>query len=226
MNGLAYRVPVNLPGNISNVKWTANINIDKPNTSLKWRWSAAVYTSFTTTAGVTPKPVSGIFWDAYFNYDEAGTTQNYERYLVSGARNSGWSNDQGSYVTSASLGCSGTVATRPGANADTTDNNDAAVVDTLQSPEISIDDKGASKDLRVEVMPNPSSTHFNLVIKGTPDSPVTVRVLDMFGRVVETHQNIASNNTLKVGQRLSGGSYVAEITQGNQRKIVRLIKVN
>lgn len=226
MNGLAYRVPVNFPGNISNVKWTANINIDKPNTSLSWRWSAAVYTNFTTTGNVKPKPVSGILWDAYFNFDEAGTTQNYEQYLVSGARNSGRSNDQGSYVTSSSLGCSGTVGSRPGANADTTGSNDAAVVDELQSPEITVVDKLGSKDLQAEAMPNPSSTYFNLVIKGIDESPVTVRILDMFGRVVETHQKVPSNSILQVGNRLSSGSYVAEITQGNQRKIVRLVKTN
>ena len=75
-------------------------------------------------------------------------------------------------------------------------------------------------------MPNPSKTYFNLVIKGTSESPVTVKILDLFGRVVEIHQKIGSNTILQVGHRLAGGSYFAEITQGNQRKIVRIIKVN
>ncbi|MEP7377680.1 MAG: N,N-dimethylformamidase beta subunit family domain-containing protein [Chitinophagaceae bacterium] len=225
MNGLAWRVPVNLPGNISNVKWTANITMDKPNTSLTWRWSAAVYTVFNTTAGVKPKPVSGIFWDAYFNFDEAGTTQNYEQYLVSGARNSGRSNDQGSYVTSTSLSCStGNVATRPGGDADTTIHTNTPVVPDLPKPAIT--HSLGSKDLQAEAMPNPSSTYFNLVIRGTTESPVTVRILDMFGQVVEVHQKLASNTILQVGNKLASGSYFAEITQGDQRKIVRIIKAN
>ena len=89
MNGLAYKVPVNFPGNISNVKWTATITMDKPGTTLNWRWSAAVYTTFTTNAGVKVKPVTGIYWDTYFNNDVAGVPQNYDQYLVTGARNSG-----------------------------------------------------------------------------------------------------------------------------------------
>ena len=225
MNGLAYRVPVNFPGNISNVKWTANITMDKPNTSLNWRWSAAVYTTFTTNAGVKVKPVTGILWDGYFNFDKAGTPQNYDQYLVAGARNSGSSGADGDYTTSASLSCS-SVATRPGGGADTTINTSAPVLSNLPLAEISIADKFASKDLQVEAMPNPSSTYFNLVIKGTGESPVSVKILDLFGRVVEVHQKIAPDTNLQVGRRLAAGSYFAEITQGNQRKIVRIVKVN
>ena len=226
MNGLAYRVPANLPGNISNVKWTANITIDKTNTPLSWRWSAAVYTVFTSTAGVKPKPVSGIFWDTYFNFDEAGTPQNYEQYLTSGARNSGWPYYSGNFVSSSSLNCSSPVGTRPGADADTTVHSNAPIVIERKLPEISVADKFGSKDLQAEVMPNPSSTFFNLVIKGSSESPVTVKILDMFGQVVETHQKVSSNTVLKIGHRLTSGSYFAEITQGNQRKVVRLIKAN
>jgi hypothetical protein len=144
---------------------------------------------------------------------------------VSGARNSSSYSYSPSFVTSSLLSCS-TVGSKPGADTDTTINTFAAVADNLPLEEISVDDKVGSKDFQVLAMPNPSSTIFNLQIKGTNDSPVTVKILDMFGQVVEVHQKIASNTSLKVGRRLAAGSYFAEVTQGNQRKIVRLVKVN
>ena len=79
--------------------------------------------------------------------------------------------------------------------------------------------------LEVRVMPNPSNSYFNLVINSNDASPVTVRILDVFGQSVEKHEKVASGN-LRVGQSLAAGTYLAEIVQGDQRKVVKLIKVN
>src|SRR4030095_16174143 len=38
MGGLSYKVPVNLPGNIRNITWTADVSIDQPGFSINWRW--------------------------------------------------------------------------------------------------------------------------------------------------------------------------------------------
>jgi hypothetical protein len=59
MGRRAYLVPSNLPGNISNIRWTADIVIDRTNTSLGWKWSAATYTSFAAHAGLNIKPIDG-----------------------------------------------------------------------------------------------------------------------------------------------------------------------
>ena len=61
MNGLSYQVPVNFPGSITNVRWTANVSIDRAATSINWRWSAAVYTSFAANSGVNVKPINGCY---------------------------------------------------------------------------------------------------------------------------------------------------------------------
>jgi len=74
------------------------------------------------------------------------------------------------------------------------------------------------------VMPNPSSTFFNLSIRGRNELPVTIKIMDMFGRVVERHERIAANTVLKVGSRWTNGSYYAEIIQGDQRRIIKILK--
>jgi len=73
-------------------------------------------------------------------------------------------------------------------------------------------------------MPNPSNTFFTLSVKGSIESHVTVRIVDIFGQELERYEKIAANSVLQVGHKLSSGSYIAEVTQGNQRKIVRIIQ--
>ena len=85
MGGLSYKVPVNLPGNIRNIVWSADVSIDKPGFSVKWRWGAAVYSRFADNAGLKVKPIDGWRYNQYQNSDDAGTPENYKIYLMSGA---------------------------------------------------------------------------------------------------------------------------------------------
>ena len=112
MTGLSYQVPVNFPGSISNVRWTTNVSIDRSNTSIDWRWSAAVYTTFAAHPGIDVKPISGNTLNPYPNSDKAGTPENFKTGLVSGARGTGETNYTGNYVNSGSITCS-TILTRP-----------------------------------------------------------------------------------------------------------------
>jgi hypothetical protein len=80
--------------------------------------------------------------------------------------------------------------------------------------------------LYVNVMPNPSINYFNVVINSNDGTPVKVTVMDMFGRLMETHDKVTSTSILRLGQAWPGGVYFAEVEQGNQRKIVKFIKAN
>lgn len=80
--------------------------------------------------------------------------------------------------------------------------------------------------LFARVMPNPSATYFNLVINSNDANPVMVRVMDLSGRVIETYTKISSSGILKLGHNWGAGTYFAELIQGNQKKVVKMIKVN
>jgi glucose/arabinose dehydrogenase len=82
------------------------------------------------------------------------------------------------------------------------------------------------KELVVSISPNPTTSHFNLVIGGDINAPVSVRVLDAYGKVVEKYERTVSGQTLRVGQQLNAGIYFAEVIQGSQRKIVKIVKAN
>jgi hypothetical protein len=84
----------------------------------------------------------------------------------------------------------------------------------------------SSSGFNVNVSPNPSKGQFNIVITSNDATPVTVTVMNMFGQVIEQKQRVTSSGILRIGQAWTSGTYVAEVVQGDQRKIVRLIKIN
>ncbi|MGZ8550125.1 MAG: T9SS type A sorting domain-containing protein, partial [Chitinophagaceae bacterium] len=80
--------------------------------------------------------------------------------------------------------------------------------------------------LVVDVMPNPSNTYFDLVINSSNKSPVSVKIFDISGQVVERRERISSISTLRIGKKLTSGSYFVEVVQDDQRKFIKIIKVN
>jgi len=80
--------------------------------------------------------------------------------------------------------------------------------------------------LTVKVSPNPSTDYFTLQISSNDEKvPVTLRIADMSGRLISVRTDISSNSTISIGHDLKNGVYIAEITQGNERRIVKLVKL-
>ena len=220
MGGLAYPVQSNLPGNISNVRWTATISIDKTNVSLTWRWAAAVYTNFAAESLLAIKAKNGSTQSPYPNNDNAGTPENFKSYVVSGAKGTGGTNYTGSYSSLSTATCSTTPGQRQAEEPLITRQFMPKKITSLPV------DRLNSEELSVSALPNPSSNIFNIIIKGDSKSYVGVKVTDMFGRVVEHYQKVSANTILQIGQRLSGGSYFVEVTQTDKRRFLKIIKSN
>lgn len=80
-------------------------------------------------------------------------------------------------------------------------------------------------DLKVLVMPNPSTTYFTLKLVSQSNLPVNIKVVDAAGRLVEGRAKQPANSTLQFGHNYAIGNYYAELMQGNQRKVVQLMKI-
>ena len=78
----------------------------------------------------------------------------------------------------------------------------------------------------VIVYPNPTRTQFSIQIKGNDFTPVTVRLTDMSGRVVGSRSVVAKGSVISFGSELKTGTYFAEIMQGDNRKVVKLMKLD
>jgi hypothetical protein len=83
----------------------------------------------------------------------------------------------------------------------------------------------SEEELKVTVMPNPSTTYFTLKLESKYATPVSLRVMDGRGRVIDARSKLGSNSTLQIGQAYSSGTYFAELIQGTRRKVVQLVKV-
>jgi len=212
-------VLANLPGSISNVTWTATISIDKAGIRPTWKWAAAVYTSLGAHSALNIKPKDGKDQNPYPNNDNAGTPENYKSFVVSGAKGSGGTNYTGSYSSASTVTCS----TSGQRSAEPVTTTEQLIVKDIPGLDIDISD---GEKLAAIAVPNPTSTSFNLVIKGNRKSPVSVKVIDISGRVVERYEKFPANHVFKVGQRLAAGSYFVEVIQDDQKKIIRVIKVN
>jgi hypothetical protein len=78
---------------------------------------------------------------------------------------------------------------------------------------------------KVAVLPNPSRSSFTLSIESNNDLPVNIRILDIAGREISQLKNLSANSTVKLGNNLKTGFYLAEVVQGNAKKIVKLVKI-
>lgn len=78
----------------------------------------------------------------------------------------------------------------------------------------------------VRVSPNPSSTNFKLIVQSNSTEVITIRLMDVFGRVISIINKIQRNESVTVGNNLTGGTYFAEVTQGSNNKKIKLIKIN
>lgn len=79
--------------------------------------------------------------------------------------------------------------------------------------------------LSVLVLPNPSKTTFTLSLQSESELPVNMRILDLNGKEISRLGNLSANSAIKVGDNLRTGFYLAEIVQGQERKIVKLVKI-
>jgi serine protease AprX len=98
LTGVAFNVPVDLPGGISSVTWTVRISSDTPNLGANWQWAAAVYNTMPASmSGLQIKPVDSNSGNPYNNSDKAGTPENYKSSVTAGATGGGGNDYVGNY---------------------------------------------------------------------------------------------------------------------------------
>ncbi len=81
-----------------------------------------------------------------------------------------------------------------------------------------------ANELRIKVYPNPTSSYFIIQLYSKNTEPVTVRILDMNGRVMSVETKPLKTGNITVGADLPQGIYIAEIRQGKDIKTTKLVK--
>ena len=78
--------------------------------------------------------------------------------------------------------------------------------------------------LLVTVIGNPGAEGFKLNIRSNSPESISLRIIDSEGRVVSDQTGIQPNSMLGIGNGYTPGIYLAEIRQGAQFKVIRLMK--
>jgi len=78
-------------------------------------------------------------------------------------------------------------------------------------------------EFAVNVYPNPTTTDFKVAVQTVAKEKVSIRVMDMQGRLVKSY-SIVANELLSFGNDLKAGSYIVETKQGNTVKTTRVVK--
>src|SRR5258705_10696054 len=77
----------------------------------------------------------------------------------------------------------------------------------------------------IRVYPNPSRSYFTVNIETTNSvDKISVRLIDVTGRVLEVKNNLSGSQTLRIGNNVRAGLYFAEIRQGSDTKQIKLFK--
>ncbi len=82
----------------------------------------------------------------------------------------------------------------------------------------------AAGDWNVSVLSNPSTSYFTVNISTQRTEKITLQVMDISGKILN-QVNSAKGGTLRFGEQLIPGMYLVEVRQGEQRKILKLIKL-
>jgi hypothetical protein len=92
---------------------------------------------------------------------------------------------------------------------------------SLRAPEV-VEEAVLAVGLAAQVFPNPSDQHFTLQITSDKQERIWIRVMDLQGRVVYKAQGLPGNYSM--GQNLVGGTYIVEVIQGSQKRLLKVMK--
>ena len=80
--------------------------------------------------------------------------------------------------------------------------------------------------LELNVVPNPSSTSFNLKVSSPSLQAGTVRVYDALGKMVEARNVSFPSPGISIGYFYRPGVYYIELIQGNERRTAKMVKLS
>ncbi len=85
--------------------------------------------------------------------------------------------------------------------------------------------EGERDDLQVKVFANPASNYFTLQTSSNSSERLSLRVVNELGTAIERKNNLPANGQIQIGSSYHSGIYFAEIMQGNQKRMVKLVKL-
>ena len=74
------------------------------------------------------------------------------------------------------------------------------------------------------IYPNPSASDFRISVESESTEPLSVRIYDLTGKVMEQMEEIVPDQEIIIGNDLESGIYIMKIQQGAHNQNVRIVK--
>jgi hypothetical protein len=95
----------------------------------------------------------------------------------------------------------------------------------ITSPAIPRIDGDAELDFAANAFPNPYTDQFNLQVNTDSDELISYKVYDMLGKLIEADEfDYTALETKEFGRNYPAGVYNIIVSQGEERKTLRIIK--
>lgn len=80
--------------------------------------------------------------------------------------------------------------------------------------------------LIVKALPNPTPTQFHVVTASTSAVPLSVKVTDITGKVIETRSGLPATGMFYLGANYAPGMYFLQVKQGQKSEVLKLVKTS
>jgi hypothetical protein len=96
---------------------------------------------------------------------------------------------------------------------------------SIQSPTLILPSSKIAAGFTAKAYPNPFANNFLIDLSTESQSPVSIKVYDMIGRLVDSRESKASNlNSLAIGDQYPSGVYNVVVTQDEEVSTLRVVK--
>ena len=90
---------------------------------------------------------------------------------------------------------------------------------------VTLNEQDPENSTFIRVYPNPSTSNFTINIETFNNKEkISVRLIDVAGRIIETRNNLSGSQVVRIGNNLKAGLYIAEIRQGSSTRQIKLLK--
>ncbi|WP_127128899.1 family 10 glycosylhydrolase [Pseudoflavitalea rhizosphaerae] len=80
--------------------------------------------------------------------------------------------------------------------------------------------------LVVKAVPNPTPNQFHVITVSTSSQPISYKVTDVTGKVIETRSNLPANGMFYIGSNYAPGMYFLQVKQGQHSEVLKLVKIS
>ena len=78
----------------------------------------------------------------------------------------------------------------------------------------------------VSVYPNPTPGDFNVRVISNSNEPIFVKIMNVNGNVIQASTTYTKSGLMTLAGKYRGGTYFVEVSQGNNKQVVKLIRMN